>query len=82
MFLQGLCVKVSDNSVPSIEAEVWKELAAGLHDPQGDAAADSLSRAGNLDIHGGAQEDGYNMFSTAYVCAPHWTALQRRDVTP
>ena len=81
MFLQGVRVKVSDNSIPNIEAEVWKEIAAGLHDLQGDAADDSLSPAGNLDVAGGAQEDGY-MFSTAYVCAPHWTALQRRDVTP
>ena len=56
--LRRVRVKVSENTIPNIKAEVWKESAEGLHEVRedDDGNGDSLPLARNLDVNMGEAE--------------------------
>ena len=74
-----------ERPIPNIEAEVWKEISAGLQNLQDDDGdSDSLPLARNLDANVGVQvcrRTAYK-FSTEYAVAPQWTTPQRRAALP
>lgn len=53
--LRRVRVKVSENTIPNIKAEVWKESAEGLHEVRedDDGNGDSLPLTRNLDVNWG-----------------------------
>ena len=84
--LRKVEVKVSQNTIPNIEAEVWKEVSAGLHDSReghDDDGGVLLPLARDLGVNGGVQKEGYE-FSTPIPLArggrPLNERLQRRDL--